>query len=148
MKVKDAMHKGVQATAPATPLNEVAKMMAVYDIGALPVVENGRLLGMVTDRDITCKAVAADASSSGVAAKDIMSEPPVFCRETEEIGDAVHLMENRQVRRLPVLDKNDRLVGMLSLGDVAHATSQDMTGEMLKAVAAHHDEQELLSSAS
>ena len=147
MKVKEAMHIGVESALPTTPVAQVAKMMAEHDIGAVPIVDTDGMRGIVTDRDIACRALANGKSPSEITAKEIMTESPIYCRETEEIDDAVHLMENKQIRRLPVLDQDDKLVGMLSLGDIAHATSQDMAGEIIKAVSAHHEDPQLLGSA-
>ena len=147
MKVKEAMHIGVESALPTTPVAQVAKMMAEHDIGAVPIVDPDGMHGIVTDRDIACRAFANGKSPSEITAKEIMTESPIYCRETEEVDDAVHLMENKQIRRLPVLDQDDKLVGMLSLGDIAHATSQDMAGEIIKAVSAHHEDPQLLGSA-
>jgi len=148
MIVKDAMHKGVESATPATSLAEIAEIMTKHDVGAVPIVGEQGLVGIVTDRDIACRAFAKDKQAARLTAGDVMSADPVFCREGESIDDAVHLMEDKQVRRLPVLDDRDRLVGMLSLGDVAHTTSRDMTGEMVRAVSAHHEEPQLLRSGS
>ena len=146
MQVKDAMHIGVESATPATSVSEVAKIMVEHDIGAVPIIDKGGLCGILTDRDIACRALSNGKTPSGIAAKDIMSEKPVYCRETEDIGDAVHLMEDNQVRRLPVVNDVGELVGILSLGDIAHATSQDLTGEVTKAVTAHHEDPQLLDS--
>lgn len=148
MIVKDAMHKGVQSATPSTPVKEIAKLMARHDIGSVPIIEKNTLLGMVTDRDLACRALTNGKTLSRMAAKDVMTEGVVFCRETEEIGDAVRLMEDKQIRRLPVVDTDDHLVGMLSLGDVSHATSQDLAGEVIRAVSAHHEDPRFLGSAS
>ena len=146
MRVKQAMHEGAQTVTPAMPVTDIARMMAEHDIGAVPVVGPSGVVGIVTDRDLACRALTMGKPTTGITASDIMTDTPVYCRETEELGDAIHLMEDKQVRRLPVLDDNDRLVGILSLGDVAHATSQDLTGELTKAVSGHHHEPELLGS--
>jgi len=146
MRVKDAMHDGAETATPSMPVTEIAGIMARHDIGAVPVVDTSGLIGMVTDRDIACKALAGNKPPAQISAKDVMTKAPVYCREAEEISDAIHLMENNQIRRLPVLDADDKLVGMLSLGDIAHATSQDMTGELAKAVSGHHEKPEILES--
>ncbi|MGI9412068.1 MAG: CBS domain-containing protein [Hyphomicrobiales bacterium] len=147
MQVKDIMHKGAYSAAPETGIRHVAAMMAEQDIGCIPVVDGGKLAGVITDRDIACRVVAAGQDCSDVTAEKVMSKEVIFCREAEEIGDAVHIMENNQVRRLPVIDADDHLTGMLSLGDVSHGTSREMTGEMVKAVSAHHEDPQLLKSA-
>jgi CBS domain-containing protein len=138
MKVKDAMHKGAEWLDPATPLVEVAKKMRDLDIGCVPIGENDRLVGMVTDRDITCRAVAKGADCTKLTARDVMSKEIVYCRDSENLEDAIRIMEDKKIRRLPVINDKKRLVGMLSLGDVSHALSRELTGEVCAAVSAHH----------
>ena len=138
MKVKDAMHKGVEWVGPDTPVSEVAKRMRDKDIGAIPVGENDRLVGMVTDRDIACRAVANGKDLSKTSARDVMTKGIVYCRDSEELDDASRIMEQRKLRRLPVINDRKRMVGMLSLGDVAHSATHELTGEVVSAVAAHH----------
>jgi CBS domain-containing protein len=138
MKVKDAMHKGAEWMAPTTPLVEIAKKMKDLDIGCIPIGENDRLVGMVTDRDITCRAVAKGRDCSKLTAGDVMSKDIVFCRDTESVEDAIRIMEDKKIRRLPVINDKKRLVGMLSLGDVSHALPRELTGEVCAAVSAHH----------
>lgn len=138
MKVKDAMHKGVQWVGPDAPLTVVADKMRAHDVGALPVGENDRLIGMVTDRDIVVNGVAAQADLTALTARDVMSEGVVYCIDTEELGDALLIMEQKQIRRMPVINAQKRMVGMLSLGDVSHAASRELTGELTAAVSSHH----------
>lgn len=138
MQVKEAMHAGVESVEPDTPVTTIAKKMRDLDIGAVPVCKNGRLVGMITDRDITCRAVAKGADLSKLNAGDVMTRDVVYCRDTEDLQDAIHIMENKQIRRLPAIDKEERMVGMLSLGDVSHAASQQIAGEVIKAVSGHH----------
>lgn len=138
MKVKEIMHKGVKWVSPDTPVTTVAKAMQQHDIGALPVGENDRLVGMVTDRDIAVRGVAEGKDMSKLTARDIMTTGVVWCCASDTASDAAHVMETKQVRRLPVIDENERIVGMLTLGDVSHATSHLIAAELLKAVSAHH----------
>jgi CBS domain-containing protein len=138
MKVKDAMHKGAEWVTPETPVAQLAKKMKELDIGALPVGENDRLIGMVTDRDITCRAVADGRDAKKLTARDVMSGGILYCNDTEELEDALRIMEKNQVRRLPVINAKKRMVGMLSIGDVSHAASREMSGEVIPAVSAHH----------
>jgi CBS domain-containing protein len=138
MKVKDAMHKGAEWIAPQTPLADVARKMRDFDVGAMPVGENDRLIGMVTDRDITCRAVANGGALGQLTARDVMSKGIIYCRDDEELEDAMRIMEQRQVRRLPVINDSKRMVGMLSLGDIADAASHELSGEVIAAVSAHH----------
>jgi CBS domain-containing protein len=138
MKVKDAMHKGAEWVGPETPITEVAKKMLDQDIGAIPVGENDRLIGMVTDRDITCRAVANGKDLSKVTARAVMTKGIIYCKETEEVEDALRIMEQKKLRRLAVLNEDKRLVGVLSLGDISHAASHELAGEVIAAVSAHH----------
>ena len=138
MKVKDVMHAGAEWVEPKTSVSDVAKKMRELDIGAVPVGENDRLVGMVTDRDITCRAVAEGTDLSKITAGDIMTKGIKYCRDTEELEDAVRIMEGEKIRRMPVIDEDKRMVGMLSLGDISHVAPQQLGGEVLKAVSEHH----------
>jgi CBS domain-containing protein len=138
MKVKDMMHKGVECLSPDTAIDAIAKKMKELDVGAIPIAEHGTLVGMVTDRDITIRCVADNADMTKVKAKDVMTRGVVYCCDNEDVEDAVRIMEGKQIRRLPVLDEAMQMVGMVSLGDVSHALPRDITGEVTKAVSAHH----------
>src|SRR5262245_43855745 len=121
MKVKDAMHKGVDWVGPETPVTELAKLMCDHDIGAIPIGENDKLIGMVTDRDIVCKGVARDSFDSRLTtARDVMTKGIHCCRDDDDLAKAVKHMEELKVRRLPVINKSRRMIGMLSLGDVGN----------------------------
>ena len=139
MKVKDVMHKGVDWVSPETPVSELAKLMCEHDIGAIPIGENDRLIGMVTDRDIVCKGLAQDTFDAGRAtARDVMTANIHCCREDEDLAKAVRHMEELKVRRLPVINKNKRMIGMLSLGDVGQAAPVELLSECVRSVSAHH----------
>jgi len=138
MKVRDAMHQGCEWVSPDTKVAEIARKMRTSDIGAVPVGENDKLIGMVTDRDICCKGVANGHDIEALTARDVMSLGIVWCHADDDLDEAADIMESRQIRRLPVIDKNKRMVGMLSLGDISHAAPQKMTAEVAKAVSAHH----------
>ena len=138
MKVHEMMHKGIESVAPETPVVTLAKMMMQHDIGAIPVGENDQLIGMVTDRDIIVRAVANGKDISKLTARDVMTKGMIYCQDSEEVGDAVRIMESKKVRRLPVLNENKRMIGMLSLGDVSHAASYEIAAVVMKAVSAHH----------
>ena len=138
MKVKDAMHKNAVWVEATTPVLALATKMRDLDIGAIPIGENDRLVGMVTDRDIAIRGLTNGKDLSSLTARDIMTKGIVFCRDTEDVDDAVRIMEQKKIRRLPVLDDNKRLVGMLSLGDIAHCASPLICAETLTAVSAHH----------
>lgn len=137
-KVRDAMHRGTEWCNPDTSLTEIAKLMRDQDIGAVPIGENDRLVGMVTDRDIVCRGLADGRDCGSMKARDVMTAGIVYCRAEEDIEDAIHLMEDKKIRRLPVIDKNKRMVGILSLGDISHGAGRELTGELAAAVSAHH----------
>ena len=139
MKVKDAMHKGVDWVSPDTPVGELAKLMREHDIGAIPIGENDRLIGMVTDRDIVCKGLAQDGfDARRTTARDVMTPGIHCCREDDDLTKAVRHMEELKVRRLPVINKSKRMIGILSLGDVSHSAPGALLSEWVKRVSAHH----------
>jgi CBS domain-containing protein len=139
MKVRIAMHKGVEWVGQDTSVAELAKLMRKHDIGAIPIGENDQLIGMVTDRDIVCKGLANDSFDAHRAtARDVMTQGIHCCREDDDLAKAVRHMERLKIRRLPVIDKSKRMVGILSLGDVSHAASGDLISECVKSVSAHH----------
>lgn len=139
MKVKEAMHKGVDWVSPDTPLTEIAKLMHAHDIGAVPIGENDRLVGMVTDRDIVCKGLArSDFDTRRAIARDVMTEGIHCCNEDDDLAKAIRHMEELHLRRLPVINKHRRMVGMLSLGDVSHAAPEKLSAEYARSVSAHH----------
>jgi CBS domain-containing protein len=139
MKVKDAMHKGVDWVGPDTPVTDLAKLMRQHDIGAIPIGENDRLIGMVTDRDIVCKGLANDGfNPSRATARDVMTPGIHCCREDDDLAKAVRHMEQLQIRRLPVINKNKRMVGILALGDISAVATTDLLSECIKSISAHH----------
>jgi CBS domain-containing protein len=137
MKVRDVMHHGAVCVDEGTPVREVARKMRDADVGAVPIRADAKLVGIITDRDIACRAVADGADLSKVAVRDVMSKAPICCELTDDLLDAVHLMETRQIRRLPVM-ANGALVGMLSLGDISIRAGEATSAEILKAVSGHH----------
>lgn len=139
MKVKEAMHSGVDWVDPHTPISELAKLMRDRDVGAIPIGENDRLVGMVTDRDIVCKGLAQDGFDAHRAtARDVMTADIHCCREDDDLAKAVRHMEELKIRRLPVINKSKRMVGILTLGDVSHSAHGDLLSECVKSVSAHH----------
>jgi CBS domain-containing protein len=138
MKVKDVMHQGAEWVSPETALSDIAQRMRDLDIGAIPVGENDRLIGMVTDRDITCRGVANGQATDKLTARDVMSKGIFYCNDSEELEDALRIMEQKQVRRLPVINDKKRMVGMLSIGDIGDAAPHELTGEVVASVSAHH----------
>ena len=138
MQVKEVMHKGAEWRNVDTPLAEIAELMANKDIGAVPIGENDRLVGMITDRDITCRAVARGLDCREARARDILSEDIVYCNENQDLAEVIDLMENKQIRRVAVINEDKRLVGMVSMGDLTHAASAQKSAEFAASVSAHH----------
>jgi CBS domain-containing protein len=139
MKVKDVMHKGVDWVGPETPITELAKLMRDHDVGAIPIGQNDRLVGMVTDRDIVCKGLVHDNfDARSATARDVMTADIHCCREDDDLAKAVRHMEELKVRRLPVINKSKRMVGILSLGDVGRSAPAELLSECIKSVSAHH----------
>jgi len=139
MKVKDAMHKGVDWVSPETPIAEIAKLMQAHDIGCIPIGKDDHLIGMVTDRDIVCKGLASkDFDATRTTARDVMTQGIHCCRDDDDLAKAIHHMETLKVRRLPVINKSKRMVGMMSLGDVSHFATAEIAASYVKHVSAHH----------
>ncbi len=119
MIISEIMTRDVQVVAPEDTLQTAAQMMAVYDFGMVPVGENDRLVGMLTDRDITTRAVARGLNPVACKVSEVMSPEVSYVFDYETVEDAARSMSELQVRRLPVLDRSKRLVGIVSLGDLA-----------------------------
>ena len=113
--------------------------MRTHDVGAIPIGENDRLIGMVTDRDIVCKGLARkDFNAARTTARDVMTDGIHCCREDDDLAKAIHHMETLKIRRLPVINKSKRMVGMISLGDVGQFATAELAAEYVKRVSAHH----------
>ena len=119
MKVSKIMTRDVRLLSPNNTIREAAILMAEIDTGALPVGEDDRLVGMVTDRDIVIRGLAQGRPPEAKIA-DVMSKEMLYCFDTDEIDDVARSMGKAQVRRLPVVNKDKRLVGIVSLGDLAN----------------------------
>jgi uncharacterized protein (DUF2267 family)/CBS domain-containing protein len=134
-KVRQIMTKEVTSVGPELSLQDAAKKMRDLDIGCLPVGEDDRLIGMITDRDIACRAVAAGSDPAATPISEAMSKDVTYCFDDQDVGEAAHLMEKKQIHRLPVLNRQKRLVGMLSLGDIGRHAPHELTGEVVEAIA-------------
>lgn len=134
MKVREAMTREVRLARPEQSIQEAAREMSEMDIGALPVEENDRLVGMITDRDIAVRAVA-QGKGPDTPVRDVMSTDIKYCFDDQSVDEVTHNMGELRVRRLPVVNRDKRLVGILSLGDLAlEDTSQDEAGEALSQI--------------
>jgi CBS domain-containing protein len=139
MKVKRAMHQGVTWVDPLKRVEELAYLMRMHDIGAIPIGEDDRLIGMVTDRDIVCRCIAEGRDPKTTTAREIMTKGIRFCLDKHDVKAAARIMERKRVRRLPVIDaKKKRLIGMLSLGDVYNAGPRRGGRDAMHGVSAHH----------
>lgn len=118
MQVQEIMTHGAEVVSPNTMVRDIAQRMRQDNLGAYPVGEDDRLIGMVTDRDIVVRAVANDRPASNTAVRDVMSETVVYCFEDDDVNDVAQSMADHQVRRMPVLNRDKRLVGMVALADL------------------------------
>jgi CBS domain-containing protein len=135
MRVNEVMTPDVQCLAPDASLQAAAAKMKSLDVGAIPVCENDRLVGMVTDRDITVRATAEGEDPQKILVRDIMTPDILYCFEDQLVSEAGELMKENQVRRLVVLNRDKRLVGIVSLGDLATETrDEELAGATLEAV--------------
>ena len=128
MRVSEAMTREVRVANPTQTIRDVAKIMAEIDAGAVPVGENDRLVGMITDRDIAIRAVA-EGKGPDTPVRDIMSKDIKYCYDDEDLEHVAENMGDLQVRRLPVVNRDKRLVGIVALGDVARHEDHHTTGE-------------------
>ena len=128
MRVSEVMTRGVRMTNPDQTIGEAARLMAEIDAGALPVGEDERLVGMITDRDIAVRAVAREMPAS-TKVREIMSEEVLYCFEDEDVAEVAQNMSDVKVRRLPVVDRDKRLVGIVSLGDVSKSENAAAAGQ-------------------
>ncbi len=136
MLVRDVMTKGAECVRPADPLQQAAQKMKRLDVGPLPVCgDNDRLVGMITDRDITVRGVAQACDPRTTTVEDVMTPDVFYCFDDQDVHAAADLMKERQVRRLVVLNRDKRLVGIVSLGDLAVETGDEhLAGQTLEHV--------------
>jgi CBS domain-containing protein len=131
MKVKDAMTREVRLMRPDQSIRDAAHLMAELDIGCLPVEENDRMVGMITDRDIAVRAVS-EGRGPQTPIREVMSKDVKYCYDDQSVEEITRNMADLRLRRLPVLNRSKRLVGILSLGDLAVAEqAQEDAGEAL-----------------
>lgn len=137
MRLDECMTKGVECIRPDATLQEAARKMRDLDVGTLPVCDDdARPLGVVTDRDITVRAVANGENPTAAKVRGTMTQDVVYCYEDQAVDEAARLMEDRQIRRVLVLDRDQRLAGILSLGDLAVSGSKEreLAAEALEAI--------------
>jgi CBS domain-containing protein len=136
MKIREVMTQGVANIRPGDSIQYAAAQMRSLDVGAMPVCQNDKIVGMITDRDIAVRAVASGGDPKSCCVGDVMSGGElVWCYDDDDVEEAARLMEKKQIRRLPILDRNNRLVGIVSLGDLATRTKNEkLSGEVLHQV--------------
>jgi CBS domain-containing protein len=135
-KVHEIMHRDVRQIDVDACLTDAAKKMRDMNIGCLPVWQDDKLVGIITDRDVACRAVAKARDPSTTTVGDIMSKDVAFCFEDQSAMEAALIMEKRKVRRLPVLDREKHPAGILTLSDLAK-NAPDMAGMVVQAVSLH-----------
>ena len=135
MQLREVMTRNPEVVQPDATLEEAARKMDQLDIGPLPVCDGDRLVGLVTDRDITVRATSAGKDPRSTVIREAMTQDLVYCYEDQDVKDAARMMEDKQIRRLPILSREQRLVGIVSLGDIATDTHDDrLTGRVLEEV--------------
>lgn len=134
MRISECMTRDVQVCGPETSLRDAARMMADCDAGALPVGENDRIVGMITDRDMAIRGLARGLGADAPV-REAMSEQVRYCFEDEEANEVLEMMAQQKVRRMPVLSRDKRLVGIISLGDLSRSDEPRRTGEALSHIA-------------
>ena len=132
MQIREIMTRNVEVITPDTSLRQAAEKMRDLDVGSLPVCDGMRLQGMLTDRDITIRATAAGRDPAATSAADVMTAKIFYCYDDQDVAEAAQTMEDKQIRRLPIVNRDKRLVGILALGDVAVDTGEKrLAGEAL-----------------
>lgn len=135
MQLREVMTRNVEEISPQIPLTQAAEKMRSLDVGALPVCKDGRPLGMLTDRDITLRAVAAGRDPSQMLVSEAMTPSIIFCYEDDDVREAAKIMQQKQVRRVVVFDHDDCPCGIISLGDIAtRAQDGQLSSEVLERV--------------
>jgi len=134
MQVKDVMNPKVEFVGPETCLTDIATKMRDLDLGALPIEDGDDLIGIITDRDIAMRVIANGKDPDATPVRDVMSTDMIWCFDDQDVEDAAHLMEAKKVRRLPVLDHEKKLVGILALSDISRKASHELSGEVIEAV--------------
>src|SRR4029453_5809367 len=119
MRIADVMTRDVRVVQPDRTVRDAARLMDEMNVGALPVCDGRRLIGMITDRDITVRSTAAGMAPDRHALREVMTEKVGWCLDDDDVDDIVEVMSRRQIRRIPVVDRSRRLVGIVALGDLA-----------------------------
>ena len=130
-KVREVMTDRPRCITPETPVSEAARLMKSEDVGSLPILDGERLTGIVTDRDIVLQAVAEEKDPRGMPVREVASRDLVTVGQDEDLSEALKRMASHQIRRIPVVDEDDRLVGIVTQADVAREAKDKDSGQML-----------------
>jgi CBS domain-containing protein len=133
-RVAEVMSRGVRTMSPDDTMRRAAKAMDEFDVGVVPVCDGERLVGVVTDRDITVRGVANGYSAESTRLNEVMTKDPLWCFDDDPLEQAMEVMRDGQIRRLPVVDRDRRLVGILSMGDVATTAGTADVAETLACI--------------
>ena len=134
MKLREIMSDHVEVIHPDDTLQTAAEKMRDRDIGFLPVCDDGRLIGVLTDRDLITRALADGLESKAILGRDLVTSPAIYCFDDQSIDEAAKLMHDNQIRRLVVLSRDKQMVGVISLGDLAMTADDKLTGDVLQSV--------------
>ncbi|HEX5688207.1 MAG TPA: CBS domain-containing protein [Ideonella sp.] len=135
MRVREAMTSDVLLVDPGQTIREAARLMAEHDIGALPVGQGDRLVGMITDRDMAVRALA-QGQGPDTKVSEVMSREVLYCFDDDDLNSVANNMSDIRVRRLPVVDRDKRLVGIVSIGDVAAREGARQVGKAIAGISA------------
>jgi len=134
MKLKEIMTHDVEVIHPDDSLQTAAQKMRDRDIGFLPVCDGDRLIGTVTDRDMIVRVIAEGRDPKAMMGRNLATSPVIYCFEDQSVDEAARIMQEKQIRRLVILNRDKRLVGVVSLGDLAMNRPADQSGEVLQSV--------------
>ncbi len=137
VRVDEIMHRNVRRIDPDMLLADVAKKMRDMDVGCLLVSEDEELIGIITDRDVTCRAIAEARDPATTTVRDVMSKGVAFCFDDQRADEAAHIMEQKKIRRLPVFDHDNHMVGILTLSDLS-INAPELTGNVVRSMYLHH----------
>ena len=141
--VKEVMTENPRHASPYAKLDELARIMKEADCGEIPICDGFKLVGVVTDRDIVLRAVAEGMKPEETFAREIMTEHVITVRPDTDVSEAVELMERQEIHRLPVVDRDGKIRGMLSVADLAHHLSERKVGEVVRQLS--HPRKELVA---
>ena len=135
-QIKDVMSPNFKFMAPDAPISQIAQQMRDMDCGFMPLAENDKMVGMITDRDITIRAIAEGKNPENTQAREIMTAKTFYCYDDQDIEEVCNNMGEIQVRRMPVVNRDKRLVGVVSMGDLAQVASRPNVGQTQQQITA------------